>query len=47
MLTVPGRYNFDQAAIYRLKLTNVPGHVGVSFYPTLEIAPGSHEAMPI
>jgi hypothetical protein len=55
MLNVPGRYNFDQGAIYRLKLTNVPGHAGVPFYPTLEVAPGSprtdayltHNAVPI
>jgi hypothetical protein len=55
MLTVPGRYNFDQGAIYRLKLTNVPGHIDVPFYPTLEVAPGSprtdayltHNAVPI
>jgi hypothetical protein len=55
MLTAPGRYNFDQAAIYRLKLTNVPGHVDRPFYPTLEVAPGSprtdayltHNAVPI
>jgi hypothetical protein len=55
MLTVPGRYNFDQAAIYRLKITNIPGHPGVPFYPTLEIAPSTprtdayltHNAVPI
>lgn len=54
-LTVPGRYNFDQGAIYRLKVTDVAGHPGVPFYPTLEIAPGSprtdayltHNAVPI
>ena len=28
-LTCPARYNFPQAAIYRLKLTNVPGRPGV------------------
>lgn len=55
MLTVPGRYNFEQGAIYRLKITNIPGHPGVPFYPTLEIAPSSprtdayltHNAVPI
>lgn len=54
-LTVPGRYNFDQGAIYRLKVTEVAGHPGVPFYPTLEVAPGSprtdayltHNAVPI
>ena len=54
-LTVPGRYNFDQSGIYRLKLTEVPGYPGVPFYPTLEIAPSTprtdayltHNAVPI
>jgi hypothetical protein len=54
-LTVPGRYNFDQGAIFRLKVTDVAGHPGVPFYPTLEVAPGSprtdayltHNAVPI
>ena len=38
-LIVPGRFNFPQGAIYRLKLTNIPGHPGAELYPTLEIAP--------
>jgi hypothetical protein len=38
-LVVPGRQNFYQGAIYRLKLTNVPGRPGVELYPTLEVAP--------
>ncbi len=38
-LIVPGRYNFPQGAIYRLKLTNIPGRAGVELYPTLEIGP--------
>jgi hypothetical protein len=54
MLVVPGRFNFDQGAIYRLKIMNVPGH-NVPFYPTLEVAPSSprtdayltHNAVPI
>ncbi len=53
-LVCPGRYNFPQAAIYRLKLTNIPGRAGVELYPTLEIAPVmprtdaylSHNAIP-
>jgi hypothetical protein len=53
-LTTPGRYNFDQAAIYRLKLTDVPGYQ-VPFYPTLEVAPSTprtdayltHNAIPV
>lgn len=54
-LTVPGRYNFEQGAIYRLKLTDVPRREGVELYPTLEIAPSgprtdsylTHNAVPI
>ena len=41
----PGRLNFDQPGLYRLKLTRIPGHEGVELYPTLEIAgttPRSH-----
>ncbi|HYO25775.1 MAG TPA: hypothetical protein VEQ85_12600 [Lacipirellulaceae bacterium] len=38
-LVMPGRQNFSQGAIYRLKLTNVPDRAGVELYPTLEIAP--------
>jgi hypothetical protein len=36
---IPGRQDFYQGAIYRLKLTNIPGRPGVQLYPTLEIAP--------
>jgi hypothetical protein len=32
-LVVPGRQNFPQAAIYRLKLTNIVGREGVELYP--------------
>jgi hypothetical protein len=38
-LVAPGRYNFPEGAIYRVKLTNIPGRPGVELYPTLEIAP--------
>jgi len=38
-LVIPGRQDFYQGAIYRLKLTNVPGRPGVELYPTLEVAP--------
>ncbi|HEX5472655.1 MAG TPA: hypothetical protein VFW73_12260 [Lacipirellulaceae bacterium] len=38
-LVIPGRQDFYQGAIYRLKLTNIPGRAGVTLYPTLEIAP--------
>lgn len=38
-LVTPGRYDFAQGAIYRLKLTNIPGHEGHELYPTLEVGP--------
>src|SRR4051794_39995633 len=38
-LVIPGRQDFYQGAIYRLKLTNLPGRAGVTLYPTLEVAP--------
>lgn len=38
-LVMPGRQNFPQGAIYRLKLTNIPNREGVELYPTLEVAP--------
>jgi hypothetical protein len=38
-LVIPGRQDFYQGAIYRLKLSNIPGRPGVTLYPTLEVAP--------
>jgi hypothetical protein len=38
-LIVPGKQNFPQNAIYRLKLTNIPGKEGAELYPTIEIGP--------
>jgi hypothetical protein len=38
-LVMPGRQNFPQGAIYRLKLISLPGREGVELYPTLEVAP--------
>ncbi|HEX4414849.1 MAG TPA: hypothetical protein VH107_14540 [Lacipirellulaceae bacterium] len=38
-LVIPARQDFYQGAIYRLKLSNIPGRAGVTLYPTLEIAP--------
>ena len=38
-LVMPGRQNFPQGAIYRLKLKNLAGREGVELYPTLEVAP--------
>jgi len=54
-LVCPGRYNFSQGAIYRLKLTNIPGRPGVELYPTLEVGPAmprteaflSHNPIPV
>jgi hypothetical protein len=40
-IEVPGRYNFLQAAIYRLKLTNIEGQPGLEVYPTLEVVPAN------
>lgn len=54
-LVVPGRTNFTQAGLYRVKLQNIPGHEGVELYPTVEIGPPnprtlaflSHNAIPL
>jgi hypothetical protein len=54
-LTVPARYNFNQGYIYRLKVGNIPGRVGVSLYPSIEVAPTTpatdaylaHNAIPV
>lgn len=54
-LICPGRYNFPQGAIYRLKLTSIPGRPGVELYPTLEVGPTmprtdaylAHNAIPV
>ncbi|MFO0945027.1 MAG: hypothetical protein U1D30_03635 [Planctomycetota bacterium] len=54
-LEVPARYNFAQARIYRLKLTEIANRPGLELYPTLEVYPGnvkvdaylSHNAVPI
>ncbi|HEV3005222.1 MAG TPA: hypothetical protein VGX78_12215 [Pirellulales bacterium] len=54
-LICPGRYNFPQGAIYRLKLTNIPGREGVELYPTLEVGAAlprteaylAHNAIPL
>ena len=51
----PATHDFMQGAIYRLKLTNIPGRQGKELYPTLEIAPTmartqaflAHNAVPI
>jgi hypothetical protein len=40
-LRVPGSYNFAQAAVYRLKLTNIPNRPELALYPTLEVVPAN------
>ena len=54
-LEAPARYNFLQASIYRLKLSDIPNRPGIELYPTLEVVPAkpktctflSHSAVPI
>jgi hypothetical protein len=54
-IEAPGRYNFAQASIYRLKLSNIPGRPGLELYPTLEVVPVNnktatflaHSAVPV
>ncbi len=41
-LIVPGRVEFAQGGIYRLKLTDIPGREGVELYPTIEIGLASY-----
>ena len=51
----PGRANFPQGAIYRMKLTSIPGRPGVELYPTMEVGPAmprteaflAHNAIPV
>ena len=38
-LSIPGRQSFLANAIYRLRVTDISGHKGDEFFPTLEIAP--------
>jgi hypothetical protein len=52
---VPGRYNFLQGAVYRLKLSKIEGRPGLDVYPTLEVVPVnpkteaflSHSSVPV
>jgi hypothetical protein len=55
-LKVPGRYNFSEGAIYRLKLSNIPGRPPTEvLYPTLEVVPAcvktatflAHSSVPV
>ena len=44
-LIAPGRANFRQAGLYRLKITNIEGHEGVELYPSLEVGPANPRTM--
>ena len=54
-VTVPGRYNFLQGAVYRLKLSEIRNLPGVELFPTLEVVPSNintdaflaHSAVPV
>jgi hypothetical protein len=54
-IETPGRYNFLQASVYRLKLSNIVGLPGLEIYPTLEVVPSNpsteaflaHSAVPL
>ncbi len=54
-LDMPGRYNFAQAAIYRLKVSSITGRPGVEIYPSIEVVPSnvktdaflSHNVVPV
>jgi hypothetical protein len=54
-LQAPARYNFLQASIYRLKLSNIPNRPQLELYPTLEVVPAkpktctflAHSAVPV
>ena len=41
-LVVPGRLEFAQGGIFRLKLTDVQGREGVELYPTIEVGTASY-----
>src|SRR2546421_12916991 len=52
---VPGRYNFVQGGIYRLKLSDIPNRPALELYPSLQVVPAgprtstflAHSAVPI
>ena len=44
-LIAPGRANFGNAGLYRLKFSNIEGHEGVELYPSLEIGPANPRTM--
>ena len=54
-ITAPGRYNFNQGATYRLKLSDIPGRAIPALYPSLQVYPShpttdaylSHNSIPL
>ncbi|MGE4001066.1 MAG: hypothetical protein AB7I48_12680 [Planctomycetaceae bacterium] len=54
-LITPGRYNFPQGSMYRLKLAGIPGREALVLYPTLAIYPShptseaylAHNSLPL
>lgn len=54
-MVVPGRQNFAQGGVYKLKLTNIDGREGIELYPSLELGPTTprtaaylaHAAIPV
>jgi hypothetical protein len=44
-LETPATYNFAQAAIYRLRLSDIPDYPGVDLYPSLEVVPANQRAL--
>jgi hypothetical protein len=38
-LIAPASYNFQQGAMYRLKMSDIPGREGLTLYPTLQVFP--------
>jgi len=54
-LVLPGRSNFARGALFRLKLTNIPGREGLELFPTLEVGRATarseaflaHNAVPV
>ena len=44
VLEMPGRYNFLQGGIYRLKLSNIPALPNKDLYPTIEVLPATQKS---
>lgn len=54
-VTTPGRYNFLQGGVYRLRLSSIPKRANLELYPTIEVVPQNpktstflaHSAIPL